>query len=280
MRNIAVIPARFGSQRLPGKPLAKIGDRTLIEHVYRRTAAASLVDRVLVATDDPRIQEAVTAFGGECILTSTDHRSGTDRVAEAVADLDVDFVVNVQGDEPFIEAQTIDQAIGACEKHQRAIVTLAVPVSTAEEFWDPNVVKVVIDRRGFALYFSRWPIPFVANPQMSVGEIRRLYEEAAAPRVGSCLKHLGLYVYPKPLLLELTEIEPSPLERQEHLEQLRALECGLPIYVELTNARSMAVDTPADLERARKLFAETSNATTRTLCTKEDTDEASPLEQH
>jgi len=265
MRNIAVIPARFSSQRLPGKPLAKIGDRTLIEHVYRRTEVARLVDRVLVATDDPRIQEAVTAFGGECIMTSTDHRSGTDRVAEAVAGLDVDFVVNVQGDEPFIEAQTIDQAIGACEKHERAITTLASPVSTAEEFWDPNVVKVVIDRRGFALYFSRWPIPFVASPQMSEGEIRRLYEEAALPTAGSCLKHLGLYVYPKPLLLKLTESEPSPLERQERLEQLRALECGLPIYVELTDAKSIAVDTPADLERARKLFAETSNATTETL---------------
>ncbi|HEX9724685.1 MAG TPA: 3-deoxy-manno-octulosonate cytidylyltransferase [Vicinamibacteria bacterium] len=265
MRNIAVIPARFGSQRLPGKPLAKIGERTLVEHVYRRTAQARRVDRVLVATDDSRIHAAVTAFGGECVMTSPDHRSGTDRVAEAVAGLEVDIVVNVQGDEPFMEAQTIDQAIGACEEHQGTIATLAGPITTAEEFWDPNVVKVVMDRRGFALYFSRWPIPFMAGPEMSAAEIRRLSERAATPTAGSCLKHLGLYVYPKSLLLELARSEPTPLECQERLEQLRALECGLPIYVELTEAAGMAVDTPADLERARQLFARTRSATTRTV---------------
>jgi len=198
-------------------------------------------------------------------MTSPDHRSGTDRVAEAVAGLEVDIVVNVQGDEPFMEAQTIDQAIGACEEHQGTIATLAGPITTAEEFWDPNVVKVVMDRRGFALYFSRWPIPFMAGPEMSAAEIRRLSERAATPTAGSCLKHLGLYVYPKSLLLELARSEPTPLECQERLEQLRALECGLPIYVELTEAAGMAVDTPADLERARQLFARTRSATTRTV---------------
>lgn len=267
MRNIAVIPARFGSQRLPGKPLARIGDRTLIEHVYRRTAEARRVDRVLVATDDSRVQEAVTAFGGECVMTSPEHRSGTDRVAEAVADLDADAVVNVQGDEPFVEPKTIDQAIGALEQHQAAIATLACPISTAEEFWDPNVVKVVLDRRGFALYFSRWPIPFAAGPEMSAAEIRELSERATLPAAGSCLRHLGLYVYPKPLLLELTRSEPTPLESAERLEQLRALELGFPIYVELTQAAGMAVDTPADLERARQLFARTRTTTTRTART-------------
>jgi len=265
MRNIAVIPARFGSQRLPGKPLARIGERTLIEHVYRRAAEARRVDRVLVATDDSRIHDAVTAFGGECVMTSPDHRSGTDRVAEAVAGLDADVVVNVQGDEPFMEARTIDQAIGACEAHRGAIATLASPISTAEELWDPNVVKVVLDRRGFALYFSRWPIPFVAGPVMSAAEIRRLCERAAAPVAGSYLKHLGLYVYPKSLLLELTRVEPTPLECQERLEQLRALECGLPIYVELTEAAGISVDTPADLERARQLHAKEGSSTTRTV---------------
>jgi len=272
MRTIAVIPARFRSQRLPGKPLARIGDRSLIEHVYQRTAAARLVDRILVATDDLRIQDAVTAFGGECVLTSPDHQSGTDRVAEAVAGLEVDLVVNVQGDEPFLPARAIDQAIGACQK-QAVISTLASPISTAQEFWDPNVVKVVIDRRGFALYFSRWPIPFLATPQMSADEVRRRFEEAAAPPSGSCLKHLGLYVYPKPLLLELTGKGPSPLERLERLEQLRALESEMPIYVEKTNALSLAVDTPADLERARKLFAEIGRPE------KEEMDAANHLEQ-
>ena len=256
MRNIAVIPARFGSQRLPGKPLVKIGDRALIEHVYRRASQARRVDRVLVATDDPQIHEAVIAFGGECIMTSAEHPSGTDRVAEAVADLDIDLVANVQGDEPFIDPQVIDQAIAACERHERTIATVASPISSAEEFWDPNVVKVVVNRQGFALYFSRWPIPFVASPTMSSDEIKRLYQRQAPPPAGSCLQHLGLYVYPKPLLQELTRIAPSPLERQERLEQIRALECGMPIYVELTQATSLAVDTPADLERAREFYRE------------------------
>jgi 3-deoxy-manno-octulosonate cytidylyltransferase (CMP-KDO synthetase) len=258
MRTIAVIPARFGSQRLPGKPLAKIGDRPLIEHVYQRTAAARLVDRVLVATDDPRIREAVRAFGGDCVLTSPDHPSGTDRVAESVADMDVDQVVNVQGDEPFVEANSIDQAIAACQDQPgRAIATLATPISTAEEYWDPNVVKVVVDRRGFALYFSRWPIPFVATSNMSADELLQRLGQTPADAGAPCLKHLGLYVYPKQMLLELSRRKPSPLERLERLEQLRALESGMPIRVELTSARTMAVDTPADLERARKWFAQT-----------------------
>jgi 3-deoxy-manno-octulosonate cytidylyltransferase (CMP-KDO synthetase) len=270
MRTIAVIPARFRSQRLPGKPLAEIGGRPLVEHVYRRSAEARLVDRVLVATDDPRIQNAVRAFGGECVLTSADHPSGTDRVAEAVSSLDVDLVVNVQGDEPFVEARAIDQAIGACQsacqsEAGRVISTLAHPISTAEEFWDPNVVKVVIDRRGFALYFSRWPIPFVASPEMSPDEVRRRFEDAVVPAEGRCFKHLGLYVYPKPLLLELTRTEPTPLESLEKLEQLRALENGISMRVEITDSESVGIDTPADLERARKLFAKTGDTARRSL---------------
>lgn len=268
MGNIAVIPARFGSERLPGKPLARIGDRTLIHHVYQRASMSRLVDRVLVATDDSRIRDEVSSFGGECVLTSADHRSGTDRVAEAIAALDVDLVVNVQGDEPFVEPQAIDLAISACDEHGKsgkAIATIATPIETHSEFWDPNVVKVVTDRRGFALYFSRWPIPFVASPQMTAQEIPRLYEETAAPATGSCLRHLGLYVYPKPLLIELTRSNPTPLERLERLEQLRALEYGMPIYVQIAKTTSIAVDTPADLERARQYFAKTSNATTSTL---------------
>ena len=265
MRNIAVIPARFSSKRLPGKPLVKIGDRTLIEHVYRRAAQAERIERVLVATDDSRILEVVTAFGGECVMTSPDHRSGTDRVAEAVAELDADIIVNVQGDEPFVEARAIDQAIEACENHPEAIATLACPISAAEEYWDPNVVKVVMDRRGFALYFSRWPIPFVASPEMSLETLRRLGDRATPPPAGPCLKHQGLYVYPKSVLRDLTRSEPTPLERQERLEQLRALELGFPIHVALTEAAGIAVDTPADLERARQIFASTGSATTRSI---------------
>jgi 3-deoxy-manno-octulosonate cytidylyltransferase (CMP-KDO synthetase) len=257
MRTIAVIPARFRSKRLPGKPLADIGGHPLVEHVYRRSAEARLVERVLVATEDRQVRDAVAAFGGACVMTSPDHPSGTDRVAEAVADLDVDLVVNVQGDEPFIEPSAIDQAVAACQAEKgHAISTLASPISSPHELWDPNVVKVVRDLRGFALYFSRWPIPFVASPEMSREEVPRRFERAAPPQPGSCLKHIGLYVYPKPLLLRLTQAKPSPLERLEKLEQLRALENGVPIRVEETDCQCIGVDTPEDLEQVRKVFSE------------------------
>ena len=256
MRTIAVIPARFHSQRLPGKPLADLGGRPLVEHVYRRSSEARLVDRVLVATDDSRIRDAVIAFGGECVLTSPKHLSGTDRVAEAVTDIEVDWVVNVQGDEPFVEAQDIDRVVDACQSGETGpmIATLASPIATAEEFWDPNAVKVVVDRRGFALYFSRSPIPFVATARMNRDELRRRFNQGDDVGLGSCLKHVGLYVYPKPVLQELTRAEPSPLERLEKLEQLRALENGIPIKVEITESAGIGIDTPADLERARTLF--------------------------
>ncbi len=256
MRTIAVIPARFDSQRLPGKPLADLGGRPLVEHVYRRSSEARLVDRVLVATDDPRIRDAVIAFGGECVLTSPKHLSGTDRVAEALTDIEVDWVVNVQGDEPFVEAQDIDRVVDACQSGETGpmIATLASPIATAEEFWDPNAVKVVVDRRGFALYFSRSPIPFVATARMNRDELRRRFNQGDDVGLGSCLKHVGLYVYPKPVLQELTRAEPSPLERLEKLEQLRALENGIPIKVEITESAGIGIDTPADLERARTLF--------------------------
>ncbi len=268
MRTIAVIPARFHSQRLPGKPLADLGGRPLVEHVYRRSAEARLVDRVLVATDDPRIQDAVTAFGGECVLTSPEHLTGTDRVAEAVADIEVDLVVNVQGDEPFVEPQDIDQAVGACQSHETGpvIATLASPITTAAEFWDPNAVKVVVDRRGFALYFSRSPIPFVATAQMSRDELRRRFDQGDDLALGSCFKHVGLYVYPKRVLQKLTQTEPSPLERLEKLEQLRALENGIPIRVEITESAGIGIDTPADLERARKLFRKLFSQAGDTAC--------------
>ncbi len=256
MRTIAVIPARFHSERLPGKPLADLGGRPLVEHVYRRSSEARLIDRVLVATDDSRIRDAVTSFGGECVLTSPNHPSGTDRVAEAVADIEVDLVVNIQGDEPFLEAQDIDLVVGACQPSETGpvIATLASPIATPEEFSDPNTVKVVVDRRGFALYFSRAPIPFVATTQMSGDTRRPRFDQGEDAGLGSCFKHVGLYVYPKPVLQELTRFEPSPLERIERLEQLRALENGIPIRVEITESVSVGIDTPADLKRARELL--------------------------
>jgi 3-deoxy-manno-octulosonate cytidylyltransferase (CMP-KDO synthetase) len=254
MRTLAVIPARYRSTRLPGKALADIGGRPMIEHVYRRVKGARLVDRVLVATDDLRIRDTVDAFGGDSVLTSPDHRSGTDRVAEAAADLDFELVVNVQGDEPLLEPKAIDQAVEACQGAEgRAMSSLRRAVTDASELWNPNVVKVVTDQRGYALYFSRWPIPFVASPDMNLETIRRWLEEGRLPPGRAAFKHIGLYVYPKDVLLELARIVPSPLERLEKLEQLRALERGIPIRMPITDYDNVAVDTPSDLERVRRM---------------------------
>jgi 3-deoxy-manno-octulosonate cytidylyltransferase (CMP-KDO synthetase) len=255
MRTIAVIPARYHSKRLPGKPLVEIGGRTMVEQVYRRACEARRVDRVLVATDDTRIKERVEDFGGECVLTSPEHPSGTDRIAEAAAHLDFELVVNVQGDEPLLEPRAIDQAVAAAQVcGGKAIATLGKLITSPEELRNPNVVKVVIDHSGHALYFSRWPIPFVAHPSMSVQEMARFISDTHLPVEGIHYQHIGLYVYPKEILLELTGAPPTPLERLEKLEQLRALELGKPIRVEVTEYESISVDTPDDLEKVRNMF--------------------------
>jgi 3-deoxy-manno-octulosonate cytidylyltransferase (CMP-KDO synthetase) len=215
------------------------------------------VDRVLVATDDSRIMDRVSAFGGECVMTSPEHPSGTDRVAEVAAGLDFDLVVNVQGDEPLLEPGAIDQAVGACKDSESgaiAIASLRKVITSPKELWDPNVVKVVTDRRGYALYFSRFPIPFVASKDMSLGEFRRRLEELPSPVDDACYKHVGLYVYPKDILLELSRLESSPLERLEKLEQLRALEHGIPMRMVVTDYETVGVDTPADLDEVRRLL--------------------------
>jgi 3-deoxy-manno-octulosonate cytidylyltransferase (CMP-KDO synthetase) len=256
MRTLAVIPARYRSKRFPGKPLADIDGRSMIEHVYRRVTEARLVDRVLVATDDERIQDRVAAFGGDSVMTSPNHPSGTDRVAEVARDLDFEIVVNVQGDEPLIDPRAIDHAISACsENGGRAMASLRRIITSAREFWDPNVVKVVTDGHGFALYFSRWPIPFVASSAVSVEDIHKRLEQCAPPMEWSCYKHIGLYAYPKGVLLELAGRDPSPLESIERLEQLRALEQGIPIRMVVTDYDNVAVDTPADLERVRRIVS-------------------------
>ena len=247
MRTSAVIPARYRSNRLPGKPLADIHGKTLIEHVYQRASQAGRVARVLVATDDERIFAAVTDFGGEVVMTSTEHPSGSDRIAEAVADIDVELVVNVQGDEPLIAPQAIDEAVQLAEQTQEvapgAIITLKSAIVERRTLLDRNVVKVVTDRKGFALYFSRSAIPAVPIDGDSELPPNLYY------------KHIGLYVYPKAVLTELTRIAPSPLELCERLEQLRALENGIRIRLAETEHDSLGVDTEEDLEAVRKLLA-------------------------
>ncbi len=229
---VGAIPARFASTRLPGKPLALIAGRPMIEHVYRRAVLARGLSRVVVLTDDERIVRAVHDFGGEAQLTPADCASGTDRIAHAAAGWTASGIVNIQGDEPMIEPAAIE----AVAQHLRAepqdpIVTLAAPVD-AELLHDPNKVKVVCDHRGYALYFSRAPIPY---PRQA--------------GVAPVLQHLGIYGYQRAALLWLAELPPSPLERSEALEQLRALENGLAIRVLRVATAEPGIDTPEDLAR-------------------------------
>lgn len=229
---VAIVPARFNSTRFPGKPLAAIEGKTLIEHVYRRVEQAKLVGRIVIATDDDRIARAVRQFGGSVIMTRDDHTSGTDRLAEAATGMDPDdLVVNVQGDEPMIEPSVIDRAIAVALAGDADIVTLMTRLADPAAVQDPNRVKVVTDLDGFALYFSRSPIP----------------------SGGTCFLHLGVYVYRVGFLTKFTKLDRTPLETAERLEQLRALEYGYRIRVVEVESESWGIDTPADLERF-KLF--------------------------
>jgi 3-deoxy-manno-octulosonate cytidylyltransferase (CMP-KDO synthetase) len=243
-----IIPARYASTRLPGKPLCDILGKPMIQHVYER-ARAACVDRVLVATDDERIASVVRAFGGEALMTASTHRSGTDRLAEAVQSLDADIVVNVQGDEPLIEPTHIDAAVAPLRADPAVeMTTLAAPLRDANEFLAPDVVKLVCDARGNALYFSRSPIPYVRAA--SVDRAR------AATAGGLAWRHIGLYAYRRATLLRLAALPSASLEQAEALEQLRALANGVGIrVVPIKETRSLAVDTPQDLERARTLMA-------------------------
>jgi len=237
---VAVIPARYASTRLPGKALADIAGRPMIEHVYRRAAESRHVDAVIVATDDERIAAVVRQFGGDVRLTSPAHPSATDRLGEVAADLDCDLVVNVQGDEPVIEPSVIDAVIEPFGNDASLSMTSAfLRFTNPDDADDPNVVKVAIDRRGCALYFSRSRIPFPRGPQ----------DAAAGP-----FKHIGVYVYRRQFLRQLASLAPTPLERSESLEQLRVLEHGFSIKMVETRHDSIGVDTPADLERVRRLL--------------------------
>jgi 3-deoxy-manno-octulosonate cytidylyltransferase (CMP-KDO synthetase) len=248
---VAIIPARYGSSRLPGKPLADIHGKTLIERVHERVLRARSVDRVLVATDDERIAAAVRSFGGVAVMTSPGHPSGTDRIAEAARATDAAIVVNVQGDEPLLEADHVDAAVRPL--HDDAAVpisTLSLPLTDVDEMLAPSVVKVVTDSAGDALYFSRSPIP---HSRVDAGGLREA--AAAAVAQGLARKHVGIYVYRREALERFAALPPTALERAEGLEQLRALQHGMRIrVVAVDGAAGLAVDTPEDLERVRKLI--------------------------
>ena len=253
---LAVIPARFHSTRLPGKILADIAGRPMIEHVYRRAAAARLVHGVIVATDDDRIAAAVRGFGGAAIMTRAEHVSGTDRIAEVVATLPCRAVVNLQGDEPLIEPATIDAAIKPLlEDSTVEICTISRPFVNAEEFRNPNVVKVVTNYRGDALYFSRAPIPASAPSAALAGSAPSAALAVSAPSLPAPARaHVGLYVYRRETLLKLAGLAAAPLEILESLEQLRALAHGIRIRVVDTTHAAAGVDTAEDLERVRQML--------------------------
>jgi 3-deoxy-manno-octulosonate cytidylyltransferase (CMP-KDO synthetase) len=237
---LGIIPARYESTRLPGKALLEIGGRPMIEHVYRRAAAARSLDGVLVATDDERIVAAVEGFGGVVCLTAATHASGTDRLAEIAAQVPAGLIVNVQGDEPFLDPAVIDLAVAPLHADPTMQMgTAARRLRDPHELSNPHMVKVVRNARGMALYFSRAPIPYTADQS-----------------VAHALVHIGLYVYRRETLLRLARLPQSRLERVESLEQLRALEDGIPIHVVETAYQSFEVNTPQDLERARSRFAE------------------------
>ena len=245
---IAIIPARYASTRFPGKPLAILGGKTVIQRVYE-TAAATL-DEAYVATDDERIRDAVECFGGKAIMTSSNHRSGTDRIAEAARLIksDADIIVNIQGDEPFIHPSQIIAAIQCFEDApETQIATLGKPFSSAQELaalQNPNSPKVVTDLRGFALYFSRSVIPYFRGKETDEWIASHTY-----------LKHIGLYAYRSDVLQAVTLLPPSPLEIAESLEQLRWLQNGYRIRVATTEIETVGIDTPDDLKRAEQMLA-------------------------
>jgi 3-deoxy-manno-octulosonate cytidylyltransferase (CMP-KDO synthetase) len=240
MTAVGVIPARFGSSRFPGKVLAQIAGRTMIQRVWEGARTSKRLRDVLVATDDERVADACRGFGAPVVMTSPDHPTGTDRLAEAARGLADEIVVNVQGDEPLIEGFVIDAAVAALEESPDAPMATVVHRADPGALGDPNRVKVVVDRQGFALYFSRAPIPHT-----------RVGADAT-----TVLQHVGLYAYRRDFLLRYVTLEPTPLERSEALEQLRALEHGFRIRTATVEGwESAAVDVPGDVARVERRLA-------------------------
>ena len=239
MRVVGVIPARYASTRLPGKPLVDIMGKTMIQHVYENAARSKTLEQLIVATDDERIMAVVAGFGGRAVLTSRDHNTGTDRVAEVVRGLDVEVVVNIQGDEPFVRPGMIDEVVQPLlDDPDLPMCTSMHEITDKEDFDNPNVVKTVVDLAGNALYFSRSLVPY---PRKSEGH--RAFE------------HIGMYAYRKDFLIKYAGLPQIPLEKLESLEQLRVLEHGYRLRVVETRQDyiPLSVDTPEDLERARAL---------------------------
>ncbi len=250
MAVVAIIPVRYGSTRFPGKPLALIGGKPMIQHVYENTSKTPGLNRVIVATDDARILQTVKNFGGEAMLTSTKHASGTDRLAEVARKIKAEWVINVQGDLPFVRPQTILRTLRPLRRNRSICMgTARTPIFRHEEWLNPNVVKVVTDRQGFALYFSRAPIPYVREDGGSAPAFGRAH--GGNEKIWG-YRHVGVYAYRRDFLLKFTRMRQTELERSEKLEQLRALSRGYRIRVADVDEPSVEVDAPEDLQRAEE----------------------------
>lgn len=243
MKFIGIIPARYASTRFPGKPLALLGGKPVIQHVYEKVAA--VLEAAYVATDDERIYDAVKSFGGQVVMTRTDHKSGTDRIEEAIEKIggEWDVVVNVQGDEPFVAKSQLDTICHCFDDPTTQIATLGKPFENMEAVQNPNSPKIVVDNMGFAMYFSRSVIPYVRGKEKSSWLTHYPF-----------LKHLGIYAYRKNVLRQITQLPQSSLEIAESLEQLRWLQNGFKIKVGTTDVETVGIDTPQDLERAEEFL--------------------------
>lgn len=243
MKFIGIIPARYASTRFPGKPLALLGGKPVIQHVYEKVAA--VLEAAYVATDDERIYDVVKSFGGQVVMTRTDHKSGTDRIEEAIEKIggEWDVVVNVQGDEPFVAKSQLDTICHCFDYPTTQIATLGKPFESMEAVQNPNSPKIVVDNMGFAMYFSRSVIPYVRGKEKSSWLTHYPF-----------LKHLGIYAYRKDVLRQVTQLPQSSLEIAESLEQLRWLQNGFKIKVGTTDVETVGIDTPKDLERAEEFL--------------------------
>lgn len=243
MKFIGIIPARYASTRFPGKPLALLGGKPVIQHVYEKVAA--VLEAAYVATDDERIYDVVKSFGGKVVMTRTDHKSGTDRIEEAIEKIggEWDVVVNVQGDEPFVAKSQLDTICHCFDDPTTQIATLGKPFESMEAVQNPNSPKIVVDNMGFAMYFSRSVIPYVRGKEKSSWLTHYPF-----------LKHLGIYAYRKDVLRQVTQLPQSSLEIAESLEQLRWLQNGFKIKVGTTDVETVGIDTPQDLERAEEFL--------------------------
>lgn len=301
MKAVVVIPARYGSTRLPGKVLLKETGKFLMQHVWERVREARLIDEVIIATDDERVAEAAQVFAATAVMTSCEHQTGTDRIAEVAAGIDADIIINVQGDEPDIEPGMIDQLVGMLSEAEAPMATLAAPIGSDEELGDPNVVKVVLDKEGFALYFSRAAIPYVRDRGEAGGQdgspgveekladvergassvepgassvergasdvkcgqsICNRGQATASREPATFLRHIGIYGYKRAFLLKYPGLARGPLEELEKLEQLRALENGYKIKVGLTQYVPAGVDTREQYEAFKRRY-ETSRTRAR-----------------